>query len=201
MKSKRLLLVALLFTSLVFSQENSTKDTKKNLSAIEELKELVDKSNNFKEYKVVDEETVDQAIQKVKSEIDLINTKVLSLNDSISAKAQSVLSLEKEVSLLNKKLNNEQNQKDEIAFLGMPLEKSTYNTMVWSIIVVLIILLLFFIFKFNRSNLLTKEARQNLKNLDTEYENYKRIALEKQQKLGRELQDEKNKNLKANKSI
>ena len=78
-------------------------------------------------------------------------------------------------------------------FLGMPLSKSTHSILVWFIIIILILLLLLFIFKYNRSHLLTKEAKQNLKNLDADYENYKRLALEKQQKLGRQLQDEKNK--------
>jgi hypothetical protein len=63
-----------------------------------------------------------------------------------------------------------------------------------------VLLVLFLIFQYKRSHLLTKEAKQSLKNLDADYENYKRVALEKQQKLGRQLQDEKNKVQKLSKT-
>lgn len=198
MKSLHLLIISLFFSSFAFSQE-TLEEEQAEVSAIENLKTVVDESNNYQQYKVVEKVNINAAISKVSTEFDLLTTEISKLKDSIQSQDKQIQSLKKNVSEVNTELTELQNQKDEVQFLGMALTKAGYNTLVWSVIVVLIALLLFFIFKFNRSNLLTKEAKQNLKNLDADYENYKRIALEKQQKLGRQLQDEKNKNQKLNK--
>jgi len=199
MKPLRLLAIAFFCTSLSFSQNTEDKEQDQQPSAIESLETVVDESNNYQQYKVVEKVEINAAIKKVFTAFDLLNTEISNLKDSIQSQDKQIQSLNTEVSDLNKELSSLQNEKDEIIFLGMSLTKSSYETITWSIIGVLVVLLFLFIFKYNRSNLLTKEAKQNLKNLDADFENYKRISLEKQQKLGRELQDEKNKVQKLNK--
>jgi hypothetical protein len=199
MKPLHLLAIAFFCTNLSFSQNTENEEQDQQPSAVENLETVVDKSNNYQQYKVVEKAEINAAIKNVFTAFDLLSTEISSLKDSIQSQDKQIQSLNIEVSDLNKELSSLQNEKDEIVFLGMSLTKSGYETMTWSVLAVLIILLFLFIFKYNRSNLLTKEAKQNLKNLDADYESYKRISLEKQQKLGRELQDEKNKVQKLNK--
>lgn len=200
MKSIYIILFALSFSLSGFSQDNSNENQEqKEPTSVENLRNVVDKSNNYQQYKVIEKVEINAAIKRVASEFDALTAEISNLKDSLQAKDQQIRSLKKQAADLQVELTNLQNEKDEVQFLGLSLTKSSYNTLVWSIIGLLLALLLFFIFRFNRSNLLTKEAKQNLKNLDADYENYKRIALEKQQKLGRQLQDEKNKNQKLNK--
>jgi len=71
--------------------------------------------------------------------------------------------------------------------------------MMWSIIGILLSGLLLFIFRFKNSNTLTRQAKIKLDELELDFEDYKRKALEKEQKLGRQLQDERNKLLKQTK--
>jgi predicted PurR-regulated permease PerM len=199
MKPLHLLAIAFFCTSLSFSQNTENEEQDQQPSAVENLETVVDKSNDYQQYKVVEKVEINTAIKKVFTAFDLLSTEISSLKDSIQSQDKQIQNLNTEVSDLNKELSSLQNEKDEIVFLGMSLTKSSYETITWSTLAVLIILLFLFIFKYNRSNLLTKEAKQNLKNLDADYESYKRISLEKQQKLGRELQDEKNKVQKLNK--
>lgn len=199
MKPLYLLAIAFFCTSLSFSQNKENKEQDQQPSAIKNLETLVDKSNNYQQYKVVEKVEINAAIKNVFTAFDVLKTDISSLKDSIQSQDKQIQSLITEVSGLNKELSGLQNKKDEIVFLEMPLTKSNYKTITWSIMAVLIILLFLFIFKYNRSNLLTKEAKQNLKNLGADHESYKRISLEKQQKLGRELQDEKNKVQKLSK--
>jgi septal ring factor EnvC (AmiA/AmiB activator) len=199
MKSVHLLVIAFFCTSLSFSQNTENEEQDQQPSAVENLETVVDKSNNYQQYKVVEKVEINTAIDNVSDAFDSLSFEISSLKDSIQSQDKQIQSLNTEVSVLNKELSGLQNEKDEILFLEMPFTKSNYKTMTWSIMSVFIILLFLFIFKYNRSNLLTKEAKQNLKNLDADHENYKRISLEKQQKLGRELQDERNKVQKLSK--
>jgi len=60
--------------------------------------------------------------------------------------------------------------------------------------------LLFLLFLNTTGAIFLPKKLSRFKNLDADFESYKRISLEKQQKLGRELQDEKNRVQKLNKS-
>jgi len=84
-----------------------------------------------------------------------------------------------------------------MSFLGSLVSKGTYNIILWTIIGSLLLLLLFFIYKFRNSNILTQEAKTNLSELEIEYEDHRRRALEREQKISRQLQDEINKQKKA----
>ncbi|RLD74786.1 MAG: hypothetical protein DRJ07_19300 [Bacteroidetes bacterium] len=53
--------------------------------------------------------------------------------------------------------------------------------------------LVFFIFRFKASNAITKQANGLLTETEEEFEIYKATALEREQKVRRELQDELNK--------
>ena len=73
------------------------------------------------------------------------------------------------------------------------MTKTGYNTILWSIITGLLAFLLFFIYRFKASNTITKQANALLADTEAEFENYKAKALEREQKVRRELQDELNK--------
>jgi hypothetical protein len=63
----------------------------------------------------------------------------------------------------------------------------------WSIIGALLALLIFFVYKFNNSNVVTKEAKLALAEMEEEFEEHRKVALEREQKVRRQLQDEINK--------
>jgi hypothetical protein len=106
----------------------------------------------------------------------------------------------KEIEELKSKLGNTQNnldqtnsEKDNISLFGMQMSKASYKVLMWSVIAGLFALLLFFILKFKGSNSATNEARHKLSEVESEFEEHRRTALEREQKVRRQLQDELNK--------
>jgi hypothetical protein len=75
----------------------------------------------------------------------------------------------------------------------MSLEKGTYNLIVWSIIVILIILLSFFIQRYKSNFRVAKESKDAADEIREEFEQHRKKAMEREQKLKRDLQDELNK--------
>lgn len=63
----------------------------------------------------------------------------------------------------------------------------------WSVIAVLFALLLFFIYRFKNSNAVTITTKESLENLENEFKEHRTFALEREQKVMRQLQDERNK--------
>ena len=194
MKALYISLVLFQISVLGYTQNLPEKsENEQIITTIQKLEKVIDESNNYEQYKVIEKIKLNAAIQDVINEFDTLTSEIEVLKGDIQSKNEEINSLQNQIKTTETKLITLQNEKDQVNFLGLSLTQSTYSILVWVIIILLILLLLLFIFKYNRSNLLTKEAKQNLKNLDADYENYKRLALEKHQKLGRQLQDEKNK--------
>lgn len=79
---------------------------------------------------------------------------------------------------------------------GMPLSKALYHSIMWSLVSVLLIFAVFLSVRFKGANSITKDAKEKLTEVEEEFELFKRNAIEREQKLRRQLQDEINKQKK-----
>ncbi|MBF8151394.1 tRNA (guanine-N1)-methyltransferase [Winogradskyella sp. F6397] len=128
--------------------------------------------------------------------LDSLKTTYTSLENSENVVGNQVKEIEDlKTKLANTQSNLEQtdSEKNNMALLGMETSKTNYNVIMWSIIAALLALLLIFIYKFKGSNSSTREAKHKLDEVETEFEEHRRNALEREQKVRRQLQDELNK--------
>lgn len=186
----------LLISSAVLGQETETDTPKPSLNngTIEsQFDYLYRKSSSYQEYKVVKK----TFYQKIKGNVldsmqalkkDLVDTKKL-----VEVQGNEIKSLKSDLLTTNDNLISVTKEKDDIKFLGMPMTKASYNSLLWTIIFSLVALLLFFIFRFKSSNTITVQSKNLLNDTEKEFEAYKAKALEREQKVRRELQDELNK--------
>ncbi len=150
-------------------------------------------SNNWQEYKMIKRTHFISFQKNILDSISAIKKDVITKQLKIDQQLKTTSVLQAEIGTLKNNLTVSVEKEDAISFLGMPLNKDTYNTILWSIIGVLLIGLAFFIFKFNGSHSITKETKNLLVDVEYELEQYKRVSIEKEQKLRRQLQDEINK--------
>lgn len=156
--------------------------------------------NNGKVYRVIETYKLDALQKSAKSKIEELNASITDLKQQISDQKAAAAKVNSDLEQTQQTLATTQEEKDAINFIGQPMSKASYKAMMWSIAGVLLLLLLFFIYHFRNSHILTKEAQRKLDENEAEFDDYRRKALEKEQKLGRQLQDERNKALKAAKS-
>ena len=90
-------------------------------------------------------------------------------------------------------LDQTTSEKNNMSLLGVSTSKTSYNILMWSLITALLTLLIIFIIKFKNSNAVTKAAKKSLLDIEEEFEEHRRTALEREQKVRRQLQDELNK--------
>ncbi|RTE52559.1 tRNA (guanine-N1)-methyltransferase [Arenibacter aquaticus] len=205
MKISRILFIvmALLSFNLHHAQESSTEN---KLSLDEgpissQFEYISKKSGNYRadgvRYEVVKEYNLGKLRQNVLDSINEFNNNIKQLNATISGHVETINSLNKKLEETTNNLASVTEEKDSMSFLGFLVSKSTYNFILWTIIATLLLLLLFFIYRFRNSNILTQEAKVALSELETEYEDHRRRALEREQKISRQLQDELNKQKKS----
>lgn len=179
-----------IFTQSIIAQENLPEQPN---TVENQFNELYKKSNNYQIYKVIKKNEYLRLQKSILDSIKVIKTDAASKQVKINEQQKSITELQTKIDTLNSDLATSIGKEDAISFIGIPLDKATYNTIVWGIIFALLAGLAFFIYRFNNSNVVTKETKSLLADTEEEFEQYKRKSIEKEQKLRRQLQDEINK--------
>ena len=195
MKTHLLLAFTLLFIISNVQSQTTTQFIDSG-SVNNQFENLIKNSNKYQDYKVVKLNW----LLKLKSNI---NDSILASKEDILNATYTINKQKKVIDSLNTSFSNTKNeiatlktQITTISFLGIDFEKGLFKTIMLSIIGGLILFLLFFISKFKQSISVTKQTKSNLKEVEDEYEEHRKKALEREQKVMRRLQDELNKQKK-----
>ena len=198
------LLVCLLFAFLpALAQENTPTQAQPEELSLDsgtvdsQFEFIYRRSGNYRaegrRYEVVRNIHLDKLRQNVKDTLAAAQEKQRELTGTIEGNETTIASLNEELSATKTQLQTITDEKDSISLFGKNIAKTTYNFIMWTAVLALLLLLILFVIKFRQSNYLTQEAKRNLADLETEYENHRRRALEREQRISRQLQDEINK--------
>lgn len=159
----------------------------------DEFNELIESSNNYQGYKVVDYEALVRLKNNTNRHFDELRAEIETQKKTADQQVAEIDSLKEDLQATQQDLEKVNAEKDAIKFLGMPMSKGSYMGMMWGIVAILLLALSFFIYRYKNSHATTREARQRLAETEKEFDLYRAKALEKEQRLGRMLQDERNK--------
>ena len=198
---KPLTLLFFLFALSSFSQNTENEDNKLSLNSgtlDNQFEYVLKKSGKFiderrQEYRVVKSFWLTDLKSHVLDSIKGIQKNLVNSQITLKAQAQEISDLKTSLDSTQSTLDKTKNEKDNMSMLGTQMSKDGYRTIMWSIIGTLFALLLFFIYKFKNSNTITKDAKRVLSDLEDEFEEHRKIAVEREQKVRRQLQDEINK--------
>lgn len=187
--------VLLSFSFTTFSQ-NDPEDDKLSLeegSIDNQFEYIIKRSNSYQDFKVVKKTWLSKlksnTIDSLKAaHKDLADTKTL-----INTQTKEISDLKSSLESTKLNLENTQNEKDNISLFGIQMSKTSYKTIMWFIIGGLLALLALFIYKYKNSNDITRLSKKNLADIEEEFEEHRKIAVEREQKVRRQLQDEINK--------
>lgn len=115
----------------------------------------------------------------------------------VKTQANEINQLKGNLTKTQSDLDQTNTEKDSMSLFGLQMSKAGYNTLLWAIIAGLLAFLLFFIYKFKNSNTVTKQAKKSLAEIEEEFDEHRKTALEREQKVRRQLQDEINKQKKS----
>jgi len=187
---------ALIFTLLCFTTVTHLKaqDYQASETPINDaFTKLIEDSNDYQGYKVVDYNDLTTLKKNTLEFISFLKNEITTQKNSINQQQEETAKLRADLEETQQKLADVTAEKDAITFLGIPFSKGSYMALMWGIVAVLVIALLFFIFRYKKGHADTSEARNKLSTTEKEFEIYRAKALEKEQRLGRLLQDERNK--------
>lgn len=185
-------LIGLVLTNLQ-AQEQQTQSVKG------QFEELLKGSNNYTSskgelFEIIRRRKMLTLKANTLDSLYAIQTKLDNSTNQVSTQQNEINTLKTDLAKTNDKLTSALNHKNSMTFLGIQMSKIAYNILMWSIIALLSALLTFFIFMFKNRNAVAKAANSARAHLENEFKEHRRVALEREQKVRRELQDELNKN-------
>lgn len=181
--------------SIALSTGAIAQDTNSGLTPVEEdFTNLIENSNDYQGYKVVDYNELVNLRTKISQYFTNQNEEIIAQQSTLERQQKEVDSLKTELSKTQQELERVNADKDAITFLGMPFSKRGYMAFMWGLVGLLVLALIFFVYRYKQSHTHTVEARNNLASTEKEFDTYREKALEKEQRLGRQLQDERNRN-------
>jgi preprotein translocase subunit SecF len=154
---------------------------------------LIGESNDFKEYKVIKKTDLRNLRKATNDNVTLLKDSISTLGAKLLSKQKTIDELQASLLVTKADLEETTLEKSSIEILGVQTSKSNYNLIVWSIITALLIALVVILMRFKSSYAITRESRQQLLITEEELEELRKRSIEKEQKLGRQLQDERNK--------
>jgi len=196
MKSKVLLYLFLTLSLSIFSQEQTIEEDtslKGQFDKLFRISTTYKPVGTGKKYKVIDLVKYQQLESNVLDSIKKLEILISEKENLLTSERNNIIKTKELLSKTQSDLVESNKKENSISLFGIQLSKIKYNLLLWSIIIISLFALFYFIFKFSRSNILTKEAQNNLLDVEQEFEQHRKKSLEREQKLRRQLQDEVNK--------
>jgi hypothetical protein len=182
------LLLTLLGSSAAFAQAAESEN--RNLN--DQFRELRDKAETYNEYRVIKGSSLNSFWKSVQDSLQSYRTGMESRAATISVLNTQLNDLRQRANQLEEELNLSRSRENALPFLGFHLHKHVYNTVVWSLIFALAAAAIAMSVRSIQHGRNAGRAAEDLQQLETEHEEFRKKAQEKQAKLARELQTERN---------
>ncbi|MGB3591555.1 MAG: hypothetical protein WBA16_07700 [Nonlabens sp.] len=174
------LFIALLFTAFATAQSIDAQfDT------------IYKNSNNYKAYKIVKRSSLQQLQKNTTGVIATLEDSITGLESVIERRDLEIENINGNLEQTSSKLETAIKAKSTLDFMGMEIDKGLYNTIVWSLIGLLAVILIVLGIKFKNSNHTATDAERRLNATEKELDELRQKSIEKEQRLGRQLQDER----------
>jgi preprotein translocase subunit SecF len=178
-----LILAALVIAVIKVTGQNTLPDELTKNPLKEQLKYLEDRTRIYENYRAIREDMFQKLKDNVTDTLSATNRRIAKLNKTTLLLNQTIDSLRTDLESTKTRLEEMSSTKNSIRVIGMEVNKSTYNRIMWTILtgLVAILLLGFLVFKRNLSQ--TSNTNKELHELKNEFEAYRKTSREAREKL------------------
>ncbi len=183
----------LIISTPIFAQSDDNEATLDRGPVAGQFDYAIEKSSRYEEYRVVQTDWLYKLKSNVLDSLTNLETTITQKDFQIDSLNSEITTLTNNLNSAKEDLNEAITQKDSISFLGSELPKGQYNSIMWGIVLILAVgaALLFLLFK--RSHHLTSEMKEKYDDLEKEYDDHRKRALEKEKTMARQHLNELNK--------
>ncbi|MGH2665235.1 tRNA (guanine-N1)-methyltransferase [Flavobacterium sp.] len=179
----------LLFAVASFAQEASFNQN----TIRSQFDYILDKSENYRDLKIVKTKWLVSLKENMASSYATVQSQLFDSRNTVNQQKAEIVQLQAKLKESNASLSAYTNVGPTVTFLGIRFNQHVFATIFTIIFLGSLLSFVFFSIRFKKANAITQHSKSILSELEDEYQEYKRRAIEREQKVSRQLQDEINK--------
>ena len=153
---------------------------------------LKEQSSTYKDKKIIREARLNRLWTNVQDSLAQVQKKLTATQGKVSAQNGEITSLNEELKAQQRAVSDSEHASTHISVLGMDMLKQNFLSFFWITASILTLLLLGALYQYRNSKMVTSKTQYNLRAIQRELEDFRKKSLEKERKLRRELQTERN---------
>ena len=139
----------------------------------EQLKYLDERTRIYENYRAIREDMFRSINRNITDTLAKAKARINELSAQTAALSVRIDSLNKNLETSGNKLTSAMNTKNSIRLLGIEVNKTVYNTVMWTILAVMLFLLIAGYLTFQRNRVITVRTKKDLEDLKQEFEGYR----------------------------
>jgi hypothetical protein len=149
----------------------------------EQLNYLDEHTKIYETYRAIREDMFQKLKGNVSDTLSAVKIKITGLYLTRSVLTMKIDSLTKTLASTNTRLDEITKSKNSIRVIGMEINKSSYNTVMWTIIAGLLAALVFGFLAFKRNMIILSDTKKEFQDLKDEFEAYRKTSREAREKM------------------
>lgn len=179
-----LLFASLLITGLTPLQAQSGALAIQDSARLEDQLDYIHENTRvYNDYRAIREDVFLKMKRNVEDSLSAATQEAVQLNKRLSEQAGQIETLNTDLTRTKNERDEAIKNRDSLGFLGIQMKKGLYNSIMWFIILGLAVLSAIMFLFFKRSHMVTREVQGELQSTQDEFEQYRKSAREKYEKL------------------
>ena len=183
MKPVLLSILFIIATATVSGQTGGMPEELTKSPVRDQLNYIENRTRIYENFRAIREDIFQKLKNNLADTLTSMQKRITGLNKETAALNTTIDSLNSSLTSTKTDLDNVTKSKNSISLFGMEVEKGTYNTIMWSIIIILLALLLFGFLVFQRNNKVVVNRNKDLEDLKNEFEGYRKTSREAREKM------------------
>jgi preprotein translocase subunit SecF len=187
MNQPKVLLVVLLSSMMLadfqVNGQSPMPDILKKGALNEQFNYLDEHTKIYEDYRAIREDMFQLVKANVSDTLASVYNKMRGINKTTSSLNQTIDTLRTNLVSTQTRLDEMTKTKDSISVIGMEVNKSTYNRIMWTILAGMVAALLIVFFVFKRNLTATENTNKEFQELKTEFETYRKSSREAREKM------------------
>ncbi|MGB3781121.1 MAG: hypothetical protein WA960_22340 [Tunicatimonas sp.] len=153
---------------------------------------LKEESNTYKDKKIIRETELNRFWTNVRDSLSQVHQQLARTKNNINTQKSEIDTLNAKLESQREMVEESEHASTHISVMGIDALKNNFLSFFWITASVLTLLLLGALYQYRNSKMVTSRTQYNLRAIQRELEDFRKKSLEKERKLRRELQTERN---------
>ena len=184
MKPVLLSILLIIATATVSGQTSGGMPEELTKSPVrDQLNYIENRTRIYDNFRAIREDMFQKLKNNLADTLTSMQKRITGLNKETASLNTTIDSLNSTLTTTKTDLDNVTKSKNSINLFGMEVEKGTYNSIMWAIIIILLALLVFGFLVFQRNKMVVVNRNKDLEDLKSEFEAYRKTSREGREKM------------------